>query len=408
MERMIERFLKYVSYDTASDANSPTSPSTAKQSEFAKVLATELREMGMSDVSVDEFAYVYATLPSNMEKPVPAIGFLAHMDVSADVPTAGIKPQIVRNYDGQDILLNAEQGIVLSPRDFPELKNYIGQDIITTDGTTLLGSDDKAGIATILTAMEYLIKHPEIKHGAVKVGFTPDEEISRGTAHFDVAKFAADFAYTMDAGGLGSIVYETFNAAAVKVTVKGKNIHPGSAKNKMKNALLLGMEFNAMLPASERPAHTEGYEGFYHLNNMDGGVENATLKYIIRDHDSKILAQRKERMTAIAAFMNKVYGEGTISLEIKDQYRNMAEVIESEIHIVELARQAMRALGIEPRTQPMRGGTDGAQLSFMGLPCPNLFYGGHNVHGKMEYVPVGSMVKAKEVILKIIELNCNS
>ncbi|MDP3487875.1 MAG: peptidase T, partial [Bacillota bacterium] len=312
------------------------------------------------------------------------------------------------NYDGQDILLNAAQGIVLSPRDFPDLKNYVGQDIITTDGTTLLGSDDKAGIATILTAMEYLIKHPEIKHGAVKVGFTPDEEISRGTEHFDVAKFAADFAYTMDAGGLGSIVYETFNAAAVKVTVKGKNIHPGSAKNKMKNALLLGMEFNAMLPANERPAHTEGYEGFYHLNNMDGGVENATLKYIIRDHDSKILAQRKERMTDIAAFMNKVYGEGTIALEIKDQYRNMAEVIESEIHIVELARQAMRELGIEPRTQPMRGGTDGAQLSFMGLPCPNLFYGGHNVHGKMEYVPVGSMVKATEVILKIIELNCNS
>lgn len=408
MERMVERFLKYVSYDTASDANSPTSPSTAKQSEFAKVLAAELREMGMSDVSIDEYAYVYATLPSNMEKSVPVIGFLAHMDVSADVPTANIKPQIVRNYDGQDILLNAAQGIVLSPRDFPDLKNYVGQDIITTDGTTLLGSDDKAGIATILTAMEYLIKHPEIKHGAVKVGFTPDEEISRGTEHFDVAKFAADFAYTMDAGGLGSIVYETFNAAAVKVTVKGKNIHPGSAKNKMKNALLLGMEFNAMLPANERPAHTEGYEGFYHLNNMDGGVENATLKYIIRDHDSKILAQRKERMTDIAAFMNKVYGEGTIALEIKDQYRNMAEVIESEIHIVELARQAMRELGIEPRTQPMRGGTDGAQLSFMGLPCPNLFYGGHNVHGKMEYVPVGSMVKATEVILKIIELNCNS
>jgi len=247
---------------------------------------------------------------------------------------------------------------------------------------------DKAGIAAIMTAMEYLINHPEIKHGAVKVAFTPDEEISRGTAHFDVPKFAADFAYTMDAGGLGSIVYETFNAGAVKVNIKGKNIHPGSAKNKMKNALLLAMEFNAMLPAFERPAHTEGYEGFYHLNTMEGGVEKASMNYIIRDHDSAILAQRKERMQSIAAYMNKVYGEGTIELEIKDQYRNMAEVIEQNLHIVELARQAMRELGVEPKTQPMRGGTDGAQLSFMGLPCPNLFYGGHNVHGKMEYVPV--------------------
>lgn len=408
MDKMVERFLKYVSYDTGSDANSPTSPSTARQYEFAKVLAQELRDLGMSDVSIDEYAYVYATLPSNIAKAVPTIGFLAHMDVSADVPTANIKPLVVRDYDGGDIVINPEKGIVLSPKDFPDLKNYVGQDIITTDGTTLLGSDDKAGIAEIMTAMEYLIKHPEVKHGTVKVAFTPDEEISRGTEHFDVAKFAADFAYTMDAGGLGSIVYETFNAASVKVMVKGKNIHPGSAKNKMKNALLMAMEFNAMLPASERPAHTEGYEGFYHLNNMEGGVENALMKYIIRDHDGKVLAQRKERMTAIAAFMNSVYGEGTIQLEIKDQYRNMAEVIESEINIVELARAAMRSLGIEPRTQPMRGGTDGAQLSFMGLPCPNLFYGGHNVHGKMEYVPVGSMNKAKDVILKIIELNSNN
>lgn len=402
---MVNRFLKYVSYDTASDANSSTSPSTARQYEFAKVLVEELIDLGLSNVELDEYANIYATLPSNMEKEVPVIGFLAHMDVVADVPSANIKPNIVRNYDGKDIVLNKELGIVLSPDIHTELRNYVGQDIITTDGTTLLGSDNKAGIAEIVTAMEYLINHPEIKHGAIKVAFTPDEEISRGTVHFDVLKFAADFAYTVDAGGVGSIVFETFNAASVTVIVKGKNIHPGASKNKMKNALLLAMEFNAMLPANERPAHTEGYEGFYHLNNMDGGVENAVMKYIIRDHNWSILTQRKDRMSAAAAFMNQVYGEGTITLEIKDQYRNMAEKIETVMHIVELARDAMRALGIEPHTQPMRGGTDGAQLSFKGLPCPNISYGGHNVHGKLEYVPVESMVKCAEVILKIIELN---
>ena len=402
---MVNRFLKYVSYDTASDANSSTSPSTARQYEFAKVLVEELIDLGLSNVELDEYANIYATLPSNMEKEVPVIGFLAHMDVVADVPSANIKPNIVRNYDGKDIVLNKELGIVLSPDIHTELRNYVGQDIITTDGTTLLGSDNKAGIAEIVTAMEYLINHPEIKHGAIKVAFTPDEEISRGTVHFDVLKFAADFAYTVDAGGVGSIVFETFNAASVTVIVKGKNIHPGASKNKMKNALLLAMEFDAMLPANERPAHTEGYEGFYHLNNMDGGVENAVMKYIIRDHNWSILTQRKDRMSAAAAFMNQVYGEGTITLEIKDQYRNMAEKIETVMHIVELARDAMRALGIEPHTQPMRGGTDGAQLSFKGLPCPNISYGGHNVHGKLEYVPVESMVKCAEVILKIIELN---
>jgi len=404
-DKMVKRFLKYVSYDTASDANSPSSPSTARQYEFAKVLAEELKEIGLSNVKLDEYAYVYATLPSNMDREVPVIGFLAHMDVVADVPSANIAPQIVKNYDGQDIVLNKEMGIVLSPEIHPELKSYVGQDLITTDGTTLLGSDNKAGIAEIVSAMEYLIGHPELKHGTIKVAFTPDEEISRGTAHFDVPGFAADFAYTVDAGGLGSIVYETFNAASVKVTIHGKNIHPGASKNKMKNALLLAMEYNAMLPANERPAHTEGYEGFYHLNNMDGGVETAVMKYIIRDHDWDILTQRKDRMQAAAEFINKAYGNNTIELEIKDQYRNMAEKIEPVMHIVELAREAMRSLGIEPHTQPMRGGTDGAQLSFKGLPCPNISYGGHNVHGKLEYVPIDSMVKCAKVIIKMIELN---
>jgi tripeptide aminopeptidase len=404
-EILTKRFLDYVSYDTASDANSSSSPSTARQYEFAKVLAQELRDIGLSDVELNEYAYIYATLPSNLDREVPTIGFLAHMDVVADVPSANIKPRIVDNYDGGDIVLNAGMGLVMSPRDFPDLVNYVGQDLITTDGTTLLGSDNKAGIAEIVTAMEYLIKHPEIEHGTVKIAFTPDEEISRGTEHFDVQKFAADFAFTVDAGGMGSIVYETFNAASVRVTVNGKNIHPGAAKNKMKNALLLAMEFNSMLPANERPAHTEGYEGFYHLNNMDGGVETAVMKYILRDHDWNILSERKEVMRAAAAFINKVYGDKTIELEIKDQYRNMAEKIEPVMEIVELARDAMRSLGIEPRTQPMRGGTDGAQLSFKGLPCPNISYGGHNVHGKFEYVPIQSMVKCTEVILKMIELN---
>ena len=405
MENLVKRFLNYVSYDTASDSTSATSPSTAKQLDFAKVVAEELKQIGLTDVSVDDYAYVYATLPSNMDKNTPTIGFLAHMDVVADVPAKDIKPNIVKHYDGGDIVLNSALGVVLSPDIYPDLKNYIGDDIITTDGTTLLGSDNKAGMAEIITAVEYLINNPGIEHGTVKTAFTPDEEISRGTAHFDVDKFGADFAYTVDANGLGSIVYETFNASSVHVRINGRNTHPGAAKNKMKNALLLGMSFHSMLPANERPEHTEDYEGFYHLNNMEGGVESALLKYIIRDHDLHILNERKARMVAAAEFLNKSHGENTVELKITDQYRNMREKIEPVMHIVELARNAMRELGIEPKTQPMRGGTDGAQLSFMGLPCPNISYGGHNVHGKLEYVPVGNMKKCTEVILKIIELN---
>ena len=405
MENLVPRFLKYVSYDTASDATSSTSPSTQKQLDFAKVVAQELKEIGLSDVSVDDFAYVYATLPSNMEKEVPVMGFLAHMDVVADVPSAGIKPNIVKNYDGGDIVLNEALGITLSPQAHTDLKKYIGDDIITTDGTTLLGSDNKAGMAEIITAVEWLIKNPEVKHGAVKIAFTPDEEISRGTAHFDVKKFGADFAFTVDANGLGSIVYETFNAASVHARINGRSFHPGASKNKMKNAILIGMAFHSMLPANERPEHTEEYEGFYHLNNMEGGVETALLKYIIRDHDIEKLNARKARMIAAAEYLNKAYGDNTVDLKITDQYRNMREKIEPVMHIVELARDAMRQLGIEPRTEPMRGGTDGAQLSFMGLPCPNISYGGHNVHGKLEYIPVGNMKKCTEVILKMIEIN---
>jgi len=404
MNKVVERFLKYVSYDTASDANSPTQPSTTLQLEFGKVLAAELLEMGLKDAHMDEWGYVYATLPANTEKKLPVVGFIAHMDVVADVQSHNIKPQVFSNYDGGDLLLNKEQGLTMSPKEYPELLRYIGQDIIATDGTTLLGADDKAGIAEILTAVEYMLQHPEFEHGAIKLAFTPDEEIARGTAKFDVAKFGADFAYTLDGGAVGGIEFETFNAASAKITVKGKNIHPGASKNKMKNALLMAMEFNGMLPAAERPVHTEGYEGFYHLTEVQGVPEQATLKYIIRDHDKAKFAARKERMQQITAYLNGVYGAGSFTLELSDSYYNMDEMIKPVMHIVETAREAMRALGIEPVTMPVRGGTDGARLSYMGLPCPNLFTGGHNAHGTFEYVPIQSMEKAVEVIIKIVEL----
>lgn len=404
MSKVVERFLNYVSFDTKSDASSPTQPSTTLQLEFGKVLAAEILAMGLSDAHMDEWGYVYATLPATTTKDLPVIGLIAHMDVVADVQSRGIRPQIFKEYDGGDLVLNKEQGIVMSPLEYPELLRYVGQDIITTDGTTLLGADDKAGIAEILTAIEYLLNHPEIEHGTIKLAFTPDEEIARGTAKFDVAKFGADFAYTLDGGAVGGIEYETFNAASAKITIKGKNIHPGASKNKMKNALLMAMEVNAMLPVSDRPVHTEGYEGFYHLTELQGVPEQATLKYIIRDHSKEKFAARKERIQQVATYLNGVYGAGSFSLDIIDSYYNMEEQIKPVMHIVETARQAMRELGIEPVTMPVRGGTDGARLSYMGLPCPNLFTGGHNAHGTFEYVPVQSMEKAVEVILKIIEL----
>ncbi|MDP3058130.1 MAG: peptidase T [bacterium] len=406
MSKLVERFLKYVQIDTASDANSPSSPSTKRQYEFGKLLVEEMKAIGLSNVTIDEHSYVYAALPSNIAKDVPTIGFLAHMDVVADVPSANVKPRIIANYDGKDIVINEEKRLIMTIKEYSDLKNYVGQDLIVTDGTTLLGSDDKAGIAEILTAMEYLLQNPHIPHGTIKIAFTPDEEISRGTDHFDVAGFGADFAYTLDGGAIGGIEYETFNADSVKVTVNGKNIHPGASKNKMKNSLLIAMEFNAMLPSAERPAHTEMYEGFFHLNEMQGNVETSVLKYIIRDHNREIFAARKERIVTSANYLNSVYGPNTIVLEFKESYRNMEEMITPNRHRVETARQALLEVGIKPITTPVRGGTDGARLSFMGLPCPNLFAGGHNAHGTFEFVPIQSMEKAVEVILKIVDIYC--
>lgn len=405
MKKVVERFLEYVQYDTQSHENADTCPSSSKQLIFAKDLAEELKTMGLEDVAVDDNGYVMATIPSNIDKKVPVIGFIAHMDTSPDMSGSNVRPQMIRNYDGGDIVLNPQKNIILSPHDFPELKKYIGQDLITTDGNTLLGADDKAGIAEIMTMIDHLLNHPEIKHGTIKIAFTPDEEIGRGADLFDVEKFGADFAYTIDGGEIGELEYENFNAAYAKIKINGRNVHPGSAKNKMKNALLIGMEFNGMLPSNEIPGHTEGYEGFYHLNNMKGDVEEVSMYYIIRDHDHDKFQIKKQRIEKIVHYLNDVYGHNTIALEIKDQYYNMKEKIEPVIHIVETAKKAMEAVGVKPIIKPVRGGTDGARLSYMGLPCPNIFTGGHNYHGKFEYIPVNSMEKAVEVILKIIELN---
>ena len=404
MSALVDRFLRYVKIDTASDDKSDTVPSTKAQLEFAKILGKELEELGLSDVSVDENGYVMATLPSNIDKEVPTIGFIAHMDTIPDMPGKDVKPKIIENYDGKDILLNEEKNIVLSVEEFPDIKNYIGETIITTDGTTLLGADNKAGIAEIITAVEYLIENPHIPHGTIKIAFTPDEEIGRGADHFDVEKFDADFAYTMDGGPLGEINYENFNAASAKITIRGTNIHPGTAKDMMVNSILVGMELNSMLPVNERPEYTEGYEGFYHITRFKGTVEVTEIEYIIRDHDKDKFNKKKEALEDVVGFLNRRYGN-IIALEIEDSYYNMKEKIEPKFEIIELAKKAMEELGIEPKIVPIRGGTDGAMLSYKGLLCPNIFAGGHNYHGKYEYIPVMAMEKAGEVILKIIELN---
>ncbi|OXB91713.1 peptidase T [Parageobacillus galactosidasius] len=401
---IIERFTKYVQVDTQSDPNSDTCPSTPGQWTLARMLVEELKAIGMEEVTIDENGYIMATLPANTDKDVPTIGFLAHMDTAPEFTGANVKPQIVENYDGNDIILNEALHIVLSPKDFPELANYKGHTLITTDGTTLLGADNKAGIAEIMTAMAYLIQHPEIKHGKVRVAFTPDEEIGRGPHKFDVAKFGAKYAYTVDGGPLGELEYESFNAAEAKIKFKGKNVHPGTAKGKMINSMKIAMEFHAQLPANEAPEHTEGYEGFYHLLSFQGNVEETALHYIIRDFDREQFEARKAKMREIAAKLQEKYGKERIAIEIKDQYYNMREKIEPVREVVDIAYEAMKNLNIEPKISPIRGGTDGSQLSYMGLPTPNIFTGGENFHGRYEYISVDNMIKATNVIIEIIKL----
>lgn len=403
LENLTKRFIEYVKIETTSDEQSSTCPSTKNQLEFAKMLAEELSKIGLEDVEVDENGYVMATCPSNTNKKLPVIGFIAHMDTSPDMSGRNVNPKIIRNYSGNDIILNEGKNIVLSPNDFPDLLENIGLDLITTDGTTLLGADNKAGIAEIITAMEYLLTHPEIEHGKIRIAFTPDEEIGRGADLFNVQKFGADFAYTVDGGPLGELEYENFNAASAKITIQGRNVHPGSAKGKMVNSILVAMELNSMLPVNERPEFTEKYEGFYHLTNINGTVENTTISYIIRDHSKELFENKKILLQEIVEFLNKKYGD-IIDLEINDSYYNMKEKIEPNMYIIDLAKEAMISIGIEPRIQPIRGGTDGARLSFMGLPCPNIFTGGYNFHGKYEYIPIQSMEKAVETILEIIKL----
>jgi len=403
IDKILDRFLRYVKIDTQSDDSSTTFPSTTKQVDFARFLVEELKQIGIAEVTLDQYGYVMATLPANTEKEIPTIGFIAHMDTSPDMSGCNVKPQIINNYDGKDIVLNKEAQLVLSTVDFPELKEYVGQTLITTDGTTLLGADDKAGIAEIMTAIEYLIANPEIKHGTIKIGFTPDEEIGKGVDFFDVKRFGADFAYTMDGGRIGELEYENFNAAHAKINVQGRNIHPGYAKDKMINAMLVAMEFNSLLPVNERPEFTQDYEGFYHLVKMDGTVENASIQYIIRDHNRQKFELKKDFIKHTVDFINKKYRNNTVSLELKDQYFNMKEMVEPVIHVVETAQKAMEDLNIKPLVVPIRGGTDGARLSYMSLPCPNIFAGGHNFHGKYEYVCLESMEKATRVILGIID-----
>jgi tripeptide aminopeptidase len=403
-EKLLERFLRYVKTDTQSKPDENQFPSTEKQLQLARLLVNELTETGLMEISLDEKGYVIATLPSNIDHKVPVIGFLAHMDTSPDMSGTNVNPKIVYDYDGGDILLNEASGLTLKTADFPEIKQYKGQTIITTDGTTLLGADDKAGIAEIMTAMEYLVMHPEIKHGTVKVGFTPDEEVGRGVDFFDVSKFGAEYAYTMDGGEIGELEYENFNAAKARVVVQGRNVHPGTAKNKMINALLIAAEFSSMLPVEQRPEYTSDYEGFFHLTKLEGTVENSLSEYIIRDHDRTRFENKKAFMHDVANLLNRKYSNGTVKLEIQDQYYNMREKIEPVFHILKTAKRAIEALGIQPKIIPVRGGTDGSRLSFMGLPCPNIFAGGHNFHGKFEYVPLESMLAATNVIIRIVEM----
>lgn len=400
---VVDRFLKYVKFDTESSTETGTTPSTPGQMVLARELEKELHEMGLEDISLDEKGYIMATLPANTDKEVPTIGFVAHMDTSPDLTGKDVNPQIVKNYDGKDIILNKDLNIVLSPNDFPEMQDYVGQDLIVTDGKTLLGADDKAGIAEILTAIKYLKDHPEIKHGKIRIGFTPDEEIGAGADYFDVKKFGCEWAYTMDGGPIGELEYENFNAAGVKINIQGRSVHPGYAKDKMVNALVVANKLVSLLPSNERPEHTTGYEGFYHLTNISGTVDAATVGYIIRDHDREIFEKRKQGMLDTIAFINKLYPDST-TVEIKDQYYNMREKVEPVKHVVNLAFEAMTAVGVTPIVKPIRGGTDGARLSFMGLPCPNIFAGGHNFHGRYEFVPIQSMEKAVQVIVKIAEL----
>jgi tripeptide aminopeptidase len=401
---IIERFTSYVKVDTQSNENSDTCPSTSGQLTLAHILVDELKAIGMEEVTIDENGYVMATLPSNTEKQVPTIGFLAHVDTATDFTGANVKPQIVENYDGNDIILNEALHIVLSPQDFPELANYKGHTLITTDGTTLLGADNKAGIAEIMTAMAYLINHPEIKHGKVRVAFTPDEEIGRGPHKFDVATFNASYAYTVDGGPLGELQYESFNAAAAKITCKGNNVHPGTAKGKMVNSAKIAMEFHKRLPAEEAPELTEGYDGFYHLISINGDVEQTTLHYIIRDFDKEQFNAKKAHIVTIVNELKETYGQDNIILEMNDQYYNMKDKIEPVKEIVDIAYQAMENLDIQPKIAPIRGGTDGSQLSYMGLPTPNIFTGGENFHGKYEYISVENMIKATKVVIEIIKL----
>ena len=402
MEKLLDKFLRYVAVDTMSDPESETQPSSAKQFDLLRMLRDELETMGIK-AELDEFGYVMATIPSNIDKEVPAIGFIAHVDTSPDASGKDVKPQIIENYQGGDIMLNAEKDIVLKVSDFPEMQNYIGKTMITTDGTTLLGADDKGGVAAIMYAAQYLMEHPEVKHGDIKIGFTPDEEVGRGVVKFDVKKFGAQYAYTIDGGEIGELEYENFNAAGAKIRIQGANIHPGYAKDKMINSMQIAMELNAMLPVNQRPEFTCGYEGFFLLTEIKGTVEETSMQYIIRDHDRAKFEEKKELLKAVVEYLNKKHNNA-VTLEMKDQYYNMRQEVEPHYFIVEKAIKAIEMAGIKPKVQPIRGGTDGANLSFMGLPCPNIFAGGHNFHGKYEYVPLESMEKASEVILNIISL----
>jgi tripeptide aminopeptidase len=406
LEKVVERFLKYVKYDTQSSMDTKTTPSTPGQMVLAEAIKKELEEIGLHDVSLDSNGYIMATLPSNTDAAVPTLGFIAHMDTALDASGKDINPQIVKSYQGGDIVL--KNGLVLSPKEYPSLNNYKGQDIITTDGTTLLGADNKAGIAEIITTAEYLINNPEIKHGTIRIAFTPDEEIGEGADHFDVKKFNADFAYTIDGGEIGEIEMENFNAAHAKINIYGKSIHTGSAKGKLINSITVASELMNMLPAGQKPEYTEEYEGFFHVNDIRGKIEHTYLYMIIRDHDKPKFLEKKKLVEDMVKFLNAKYGEGTVVMELEDQYFNMREHIEPVMYIVDMAKQAMESVGVTPKQRAIRGGTDGARLTYMGLPTPNLFTGGHNFHGKLEYIPIPSMLKAVEVILKIVELNNNN